>query len=174
MESRFDRGWRSFAIVVLAFAAIGGVAGAIATVVSYHMLTTRGVRTTAVVDSAWRVKGGWNCSVSFADTGDVQRTETVSGCGSVQKGQAIAVTYDRSDPSTIDPSGSVTAARKLGLATVLALFSALLLFALWARAQARPPRRRQPENGARVNTAPVTLTRWTLSRRNHKGTNSRK
>ena len=140
MESRFDRGWRSFAIVMLAFAAIGGAAGAIATVANYHALTTRGVRTTAAVDSAWRVKGGWNCSVSFADTSGVQRTETVSGCGGVQKGQAISVTYDRSDPSTIDPSGSVTAADKLGLAAVLTIASALLLFALWAVVRKRAPR----------------------------------
>lgn len=125
---------------MLAFAAIGGAAGAIATVANYHTLTTRGVQTIAVVDNAWRVKGGWNCSVTFADTGGVQRTETVSGCGGVQKGQAISVTYDRSDPSTIDPSGSVTAARKLGLATVLALVSALLVFALWAVARKRAPR----------------------------------
>ncbi len=84
VSSRGERGWRGFAIAMLGFAAFGGAAGAIGTVVDYHTLTTQGVRTTAVVDSAWRVKGGWNCSVSFTDTDGSQRTETVSGCGGVQ------------------------------------------------------------------------------------------
>lgn len=130
-SSRVERGWRLFAILVMGFAAIGGAAGAVVTAAQYHALTTRGVRTTAVVSNAWQVKGGRDCSVGFTDSGGVQRVETVSDCGGVQRGQTISVIYDRSDPSTIDPASAVTAWHRLGTVVFLALISALLSFCTW-------------------------------------------
>ena len=130
-SSRVERGWRWFAICVMGFAALSGVVGAIATVVEYHALTTRGIQTVAIVDNVWRVKGGWNCSVDFADTGGVRRVETVSDCGGVRRGQTLEVTYDRSHPSTVDPTSSVTARNELILVAVAVVCSVLLSFATW-------------------------------------------
>jgi hypothetical protein len=104
---------------------------AIATVMEYHALTTRGVQTAATVDSAWRVKGGWDCSVSFTDADGLPHKETVSSCANVPRGQTISVTYDRSDPSVVDPTGSVSAPKKFGLAALLVLFSAGAAFCVW-------------------------------------------
>jgi hypothetical protein len=147
MTSRAERAWRSFAIAMMGFAAFGGAIGAVGKVVAYHALATRGVQTTAIVESAWRVKSGWDCSVAFSDIDAMRRIETVSGCGAVRSGQAISVTYDRSDPSTVDPTGSVTSPNMLGLAAVLAVISVLLSFCTWVlwrkpRWNARPGRAR--------------------------------
>lgn len=128
-------------ILVLGFAALSGAVGSIGTVIEYHTLTTRGIQTAAIVDNVWRVKAGWNCSVRFTDDGGVQRVENVSDCGGVHRGQTLEVTYDRSDPSTADPTGSVTAPGKLGLAAFIAVLSVLLSFATWV--VWRGPRRRQ-------------------------------
>ena len=141
--------WLRFATVMMGVAAIGGAVGSIETIVDYHGLTTRGVQATALVENAWRVKGGWDCSVSFSDAAGAPRAETVSGCGGDVRGQTISVTYARSDPSTIARTGSFSAVSKLGLAAFLAVISALLAFCTWAlwRKPAWDARRNAPAKG---------------------------
>ena len=142
MPSRLERVWRWIAIVVMGFAAVAGMITAISIVYEYHALTTRGIQTTAIVRSAWQVKGGWECSVNFTDASGVRRVETISDCGNTQRGQPILVTYDRSDPSTVDPAGSVTALHTWGWAAFLAAFSAALslcTWVLWRKQRVKPP-----------------------------------
>jgi hypothetical protein len=99
------------------------------------------VQTTGIAGSAWRVKGGWDCSVGFTDTSGVRRVEAVSDCGGVRRGQTISVTNDRSDPAAAASTSSVAALGQLGQATVLALLSVLLSFCTWALGRNRRGRR---------------------------------
>lgn len=131
MPSRMERVWRWFAIVVVGFAAAAGMIAAISTVYEYHALTARGIQTTAIARSAWQVKGGWECSVSFTDASGMRRVETVSACTDVQRGQSVPVTYDRSDPSAVEANGSVTAPSMWGSAALSAAFSVALSLCAW-------------------------------------------
>lgn len=132
-----------FAIVLLGFTSAAGLLSAVGTVMDYHALTTRGVQTAAIVDRVWRVKASWYCSVSFTDTAGIPHVETVSSCANVPRGQSISVTYDRSNPSVVDPTGSVTAPKMFGLAALLVLFSAATAFGVWTVSHQRTLRDRR-------------------------------